>query len=51
MNRIVDLHQFIVNNGDKKFYETFFKLNFADLIFSDAVIFYEGDAERMYFES
>ena len=51
MNRIVDLHQFIVNNGDKTFYETFFKLNFADLIFSDAVIFYEGDAERMYFES
>lgn len=51
MNRIVDLHQFIKNNGDKKFYETFFKLNFADLIFSDAVIFYEGDAERMYFES
>ena len=51
MNRIVDLHQFIVNNGNKTFYETFFKLNFADLIFSDAVIFYEGDAERMYFES
>ena len=51
MNRIVDLHQFINNNGEKEFYETFFKLNFADLIFSDAVIFYEGDAERMYFES
>ena len=51
MNRIVDLHQFIIKNGEKEFYETFFKLNFADLIFSDAVIFYEGDAERMYFES
>ena len=51
MNRIVDLHRFIDENGDKEFYETFFKLNFADLIFSDAVIFYEGDAERMYFES
>lgn len=51
MNRIIDLHQFIINNGEKEFYETFFKLNFADLIFSDAVIFYEGDAERMYFES
>lgn len=51
MNRIVDLHQFIAKNGNKEFYETFFKLNFADLIFSDAVIFYEGDAERMYFES
>lgn len=51
MNRIVDLYQFINNNGEKEFYETFFKLNFADLIFSDAVIFYEGDAERMYFES
>ena len=51
MNRIVDLHQFINDNGEKEFYETFFKLNFADLIFSDAVIFDEGDAERMYFES
>ncbi|MDW8767018.1 AAA family ATPase [Streptococcus suis] len=51
MNRIVDLHQFIKKNGDNEFYETFFKLNFADLIFSDAVIFYEGDAERMYFDS
>ncbi|HFH9840468.1 TPA: ATP-dependent endonuclease, partial [Streptococcus suis] len=51
MNRIVDLHRFIDENGDKEFYETFFKLNFADLIFSDAVIFYEGDAERMYFEN
>ncbi|WP_105208089.1 ATP-dependent nuclease [Streptococcus suis] len=51
MNRIVDLHLFLVKNGDKEFYETFFKLNFADLIFSDAVIFYEGDAERMYFEN
>lgn len=51
MNRLVDLHQFIEKNGEKEFYETFFKLNFADLIFSDAVIFYEGDAERMYFES
>ncbi|MGT2802753.1 ATP-dependent nuclease [Streptococcus henryi] len=50
MNRIVDLHQFIEKNKDREFYETFFKLNFADLIFSDAVIFYEGDAERMYFE-
>lgn len=51
MNHIVDLHRFIDENGDKEFYETFFKLNFADLIFSDAVIFYEGDAERMYFEN
>lgn len=51
MNRIVDLHRFIDENGDKEFYETFFKLNFADLIFSDAIIFYEGDAERMYFEN
>lgn len=51
MNRIVDLYQFIKKHGDKEFFETFFRLNFADIIFSDAVIFFEGDAERMYFES
>lgn len=36
---------------EKSFYETFFKINFSNMIFADKAIIYEGDTERMYIES
>ena len=51
-NKISDLQLFIKENGsDKEFYETFFKINFSNLIFCDKAIIYEGDTERMFIES
>lgn len=51
-NKIADLSEFISeNHADKIFYETFFKLNFSNMIFCDKAIIYEGDTERMYIES
>ena len=32
-------------------YNILFKINFADLIFADKVIMFEGDTERMYLRS
>lgn len=51
-NKISDLQLFIKENGsDREFYETFFKINFSNLIFCDKAIIYEGDTERMFIES
>lgn len=51
-NKICDLYEFMEKNkNEKTFYETFFKLNFSNLIFSDKAIMYEGDTERMFIES
>ena len=46
MDIFLDKHQ-----SEKSFYETFFKINFSNMIFADKAIIYEGDTERMYIES
>ncbi len=38
-------------NERKKFFETFFSINFSNIIFADKIVLYEGDTERMYIES
>lgn len=52
-NDIFDMRKFINNVEDvslKNFYNMFFNLNFSDIIFSDKVVMYEGDTERMYIQ-
>mgnify|MGYP002418235210 FL=1 len=58
--RICDMHAFLENlKSEKKDladnieqeYNILFKINFADLIFVDKVIMFEGDTERMYLRS
>lgn len=51
-NVICDMALFLEKNkAEKTFYETFFKINFSNMIFADKAIIYEGDTERMYIES
>lgn len=51
-NVICDMSLFLEKHKtEKAFYETFFKINFSNMIFSDKAIIYEGDTERMYIES
>lgn len=51
-NKIFDLSVFLnKHKNEKTFFETFFKLNFSNMIFCDKAIIYEGDTERMYIES
>ena len=58
--RICDMHAFLENlKSEKKDladnieqeYNILFKINFANLIFADKVIMFEGDTERMYLRS
>lgn len=51
-NVICDMSTFLERHKtEKTFYETFFKINFSNMIFADKAIIYEGDTERMYIES
>lgn len=51
-NKIFDLSDFLdKHNNEKTFFETFFKLNFSNMVFCDKAIVFEGDTERMYIES
>lgn len=51
-NKIFDLSTFLDKYANEKvFFETFFKLNFSNMVFCDKAIVYEGDTERMYIES
>lgn len=51
-NKICDLKIFLDQHASEKtFYETFFRLNFSNLIFCDKAIIYEGDTERMFIEA
>lgn len=51
-NVICDMSMFLERHKtEKDFYETFFKINFSNMIFADKAIIYEGDTERMYIES
>ena len=51
-NKICDMSIFLEKYpSDKSFYETFFKINFSNMIFADKAIIYEGDTERMYIEA
>jgi predicted ATP-dependent endonuclease of OLD family len=51
-NVICDMSMFLEKHKtEKNFYETFFKINFSNMIFADKAIIYEGDTERMYIES
>ena len=51
-NVICDMSMFLEKHKtEKTFYETFFKINFSNMIFADKAIIYEGDTERMYIES
>ncbi len=51
-NEICDMSKFLEKHeSEKDFYETFFKINFSNMIFADKAIIYEGDTERMYIES
>lgn len=51
-SKLFDLHSFFEKQLDGKkemleFYERFFAINFADILFADKVIMFEGDTERM----
>lgn len=55
--RICDMRKFLeeAQSGGKKLnteiknsYNLFFQINFADIVFADKVIMFEGDTERMY---
>ena len=51
-NVICDMSMFLERHKtEKTFYETFFKINFSNMIFADKAIIYEGDTERMYIEA
>lgn len=52
-NKIFDMSEFLASKDSffKNFINTFFKLNFTNLIFSDKAILYEGDTEKLYIES
>lgn len=51
-NVICDMNVFLEKHAtEKTFYETFFKINFSNMIFADKAIIYEGDTERMYIEA
>ena len=58
-SNLYDLNDFINNIETKKvseillkdFYEQLFAINFADVVFADKIIIYEGETERMYIES
>lgn len=52
VNVVCDMNVFLKKySSDKDFYETFFRINFSNMIFADKAIIYEGDTERMYIES
>ena len=52
INKICDMSEFLKKyETEKAFFETFFRINFSNLIFADKAIIYEGDTERMYIES
>lgn len=52
VNVVCDMEKFLnEHKSEKDFYETFFKINFSNMIFADKAIIYEGDTERMYIES
>jgi predicted ATP-dependent endonuclease of OLD family len=52
VNVICDMNTFLEKHqNEKTFYETFFRINFSNMIFADKAIIYEGDTERMYIEA
>lgn len=52
VNDVCDMNLFLEKHqNEKEFYETFFRINFSNMIFADKAIIYEGDTERMYIEA
>ncbi|MEK0307290.1 AAA family ATPase [Bifidobacterium favimelis] len=39
------------SENNRRWYEILFDLNFADIVFADKVILFEGDTERMYLQA
>ncbi len=53
-NKIYDMNIFmneIEDIGLVSFYNLLFNINFSDIIFSDKIVMYEGDTERMYIQN
>jgi len=53
-SELYDFQEFIEQRPDeerKRFYSLLYGINFSDIIFSDRVILYEGDTERMLIKS
>lgn len=54
---IIDLKKFHAENvapakpEDQRLFSLLYEINFADVLFADKVILYEGDTERMYFQA
>lgn len=54
---IVDLRDFytteVINSSEKdqRLFSLLYAINFADVLFADKVVMYEGDTERMYFQA
>jgi len=52
-NIILDFNNFLSskeNNNQTKLYNTMFKINLSDIMFSDAIIIFEGDSEKIYLQ-
>lgn len=54
---IIDLKKFHAENvasgtvEDQRLFSLLYEINFADVLFADKVVMYEGDTERMYFQA
>lgn len=54
---IIDLQKFHAekvltgSNEDQRLFSLLYAINFADVLFADKVVMYEGDTERMYFQA
>lgn len=54
---IIDLQKFHAENvltgspEDQRLFSLLYAINFADVLFADKVVMYEGDTERMYFQA
>lgn len=55
--KIIDLQKFHTENvapkseEDQRLFSLLYSINFADVLFADSVVMYEGDTERMYFQA
>lgn len=56
-SKIIDLQEFhrkkvaTKSEEDQRLFSLLYAINFADILFADKVVMYEGDTERMYFQA
>lgn len=53
-NKIYDMNIFndsLSNGEEKEFFNLLFSINYSDLIFSNKIIMYEGDTEKLFIET